>query len=335
MYREAAQAPQAVREQLQANAARVARLAARLRQAPPRAVVTCARGSSDHAATFARYLIETRLGLLTSSAAPSVSSVYDARPDLAGAVMLAISQSGASPDLLSAVSSARAAGAHIVALVNAEDSPLAELADELIPLCAGLERSVAATKSYIASLAAIVHLVASWSRDVQLAAALQQAPELLERAWQLDWSAAVTRLTPANNLYVIGRGLGLGVAQEAALKLKETCGLHAEAVSAAELRHGPMALVRAGFPLLIFTQNDESRSGVTQLAAELATQGADVLLAGADAARATILPTEGAHPVIEPLLFAQSFYRMANALSLARGHDPDRPPHLHKVTETL
>jgi glucosamine--fructose-6-phosphate aminotransferase (isomerizing) len=335
MYREAAQAPQAVREQLQANAARVARLAARLRQAPPRAVVTCARGSSDHAATFARYLIETRLGLLTSSAAPSVSSVYDARPDLAGAVMLAISQSGASPDLLAAVSSARAAGAHIVALVNAEDSPLAQLADELIPLCAGLERSVAATKSYIASLAAIVHLVASWSRDAQLAAALQQAPERLERAWQLDWSAAVTRLTPANNLYVIGRGLGLGVAQEAALKLKETCGLHAEAVSAAELRHGPMALVRTGFPLLIFTQNDESRSGVTQLAAELAAQGADVLLAGADAARATILPTEGAHPVIEPLLFAQSFYRMANALSLARGGDPDRPPHLHKVTETI
>jgi glutamine---fructose-6-phosphate transaminase (isomerizing) len=335
MYREAAQAPQAVREQLQANAARVARLAARLRQTPPRAVVTCARGSSDHAATFARYLIETRLGLLTSSAAPSVSSVYDARPDLAGAVMLAISQSGASPDLLAAVSSARAAGAHIVALVNAEDSPLAQLADDLIPLCAGMERSVAATKSYIASLAAIVHLVASWSRDAQLAAALQQAPERLERAWQLDWSAAVTHLTPANNLYVIGRGLGLGVAQEAALKLKETCGLHAEAVSAAELRHGPMALVRAGFPLLIFTQNDESRSGVTQLAAELAAQGADVLLAGADAARATILPTEGAHPVIEPLLFAQSFYRMANALSLARGGDPDRPPHLHKVTETI
>jgi glucosamine--fructose-6-phosphate aminotransferase (isomerizing) len=335
MYREAAQAPDAVREQLQANAARVARLAARLRQAPPRAVVTCARGSSDHAATFARYLIETRLGLLTSSAAPSVSSVYAARPDLAGAMLLAISQSGASPDLLAAVSSARAAGAHIVALVNAPDSPLAQLADDLLPLCAGLERSVAATKSYIASLAAIVHLVADWARDAPLAAALQQAPELLERAWQLDWSAAVTRLTPANNLYVVGRGLGLAIAQEAALKLKETCGLHAEAVSAAELRHGPMALVRAGFPLLIFSQNDETRAGVVRLSSELAAQGADVLLAGAAAAGATILPTEAAHPVIEPLLFAQSFYRMANSLSLARGGDPDRPPHLHKVTETL
>ena len=335
MFREAAQAPAAVREQLQANAARVARLAARLRHAPPRAVVTCARGSSDHAATFARYLIETRLALLTSSAAPSVSSVYEARPDLSGALVLAISQSGASPDLLAAVSGARAAGAHIVALVNAQDSPLAQLADDLIPLCAGVERSVAATKSYIASLAAIVHLVANWTRDVQLAAALQQAPELLERTWRLDWSAAVTHLAPANNLYVVGRGLGLAVAQEAALKLKETCGLHAEAVSAAELRHGPMALVRAGFPLLIFTQNDESRAGVAQLASELAAQGADVLLAGGSAAGATLLPTEAAHPAIEPLLFAQSFYRMANALSLARGADPDRPPHLHKVTQTL
>jgi glucosamine--fructose-6-phosphate aminotransferase (isomerizing) len=335
MYREAAAAPDAVREQLLANAARIERLAARLRANPPRAIVTCARGSSDHAATFARYLIETRLGLLTSSAAPSVSSVYDARPNLAGTVMLAISQSGASPDLLATVSTARAAGARVVALVNAESSPLAQLADDVIPLGAGSERSIAATKSYITSLSAIVHLVASWSRDAPLAAALQQAPELLARAWQLDWSAAVAHLAPAHNLYVVGRGLGLAIAQEAALKLKETCALHAEAVSAAELRHGPMALVGAGFPLLIFTQNDASRAGVTQLAGELAARGADVLLAGTAAAGATVLPTQEAHPVIEPLLFAQSFYRLANALSLARGADPDRPPHLNKVTETV
>jgi len=335
MFREAAQAPEVVRAQLAANEARAARLAERLRRSPPRAIVTCARGSSDHAATFARYLIETRLGLLTSSAAPSVSSVYEAAPDLAGTLMLAISQSGASPDLLAVVSQARAAGAYIVALVNAPGSPLALLADELLPLHAGTEESVAATKSYIASLAAIVQLVARWSGDAPLAAALAAAPERLARAWQCDWSAAIARLTPARNLYVIGRGLGLGIAQEAALKFKETCGLHAEALSAAELRHGPMALVHAGFPLLLFTQNDESRAGVRQLAAELAAQGADVLLAGARVARTTELPTEGAHPVIEPLLFAQSFYRMANGLSLARGRDPDAPPHLSKVTETL
>ena len=335
MFREAAQAPAVVRAQLTANAAHITQLAERLRRSPPRAVVTCARGSSDHAATFARYLIETRLGLLTSSAAPSVSSVYEAAPDLAGTLMLAISQSGASPDILAVVSRARAAGAYIVALVNAEASPLAQLADVLLPLHAGPERSVAATKSYIASLAAIVQLVAEWAGDAPLGAALQQAPEELERAWQLDWSAAVPRLAPTSSLYVIGRGLGLAIAQEAALKFKETCGLHAEAVSAAELRHGPMALVRTGFPLLVFTQNDESRAGVVQLAGELAAQGADVLLAGARLARTTELATEAAHPVIEPMLFAQSFYRMANALALARGHNPDAPPHLRKVTETL
>src|SRR5438046_1925215 len=295
----------------------------------------CARGSSDHAATFARYLIETRLGLLTSSAAPSVSSVYEARPDLSGALVLAISQSGASPDLLSTVSHARAAGARIVALVNAENSPLAQLADDLIPLRAGVEKSVAATKSYIASLSAIVQLLALWSRNAELAAALERSPELLARAWELDWSAALTRLTHATNLYVIGRGPGLAIAQEAALKPKETCGLHAEAVSAAELRHGPIALVRPGFPLLVFAQNDESRAGVAELSGELAAQGADVLLAGAQAPHATLLPTEAAHPVIEPLLLVQSFYRMVNALALARGGDPDHPPHLSKVTETL
>jgi glucosamine--fructose-6-phosphate aminotransferase (isomerizing) len=335
MFREAAQAPEVVRGQLAANAARVARLAERLRRAPPRAVVTCARGSSDHAATFARSLIETHLGLLTSSAAPSVSSVYAAAPDLAGTLMLAISQSGTSPDLLAVVSAARAAGARIVALVNAPGSPLAQLADDLLPLHAGAERSVAATKSYIASLAAIVHLVAHWSDDVPLGAALAQAPQALARAWQLDWDAGVARLESASSLYVIARGLGLGIAQEAALKFKETCGLHAEALSAAELRHGPLALVGAGFPLLLFSQNDESRPGVTQLAADLGAQGADVLLAGARVACTTELPTVAAHPVIEPLLFAQSFYRMANALSLVRGHDPDQPPHLSKVTETL
>ena len=335
MYGEAAEAPAVVRAQLEANAGRVARLGERLRSSPPRAVVTIARGSSDHAATFARYLIETRLSVLTSSAAPSVSSVYDVAPDLAGTVVLAISQSGASPDLLSAVSRARSGGARVVALVNAESSPLAQLADDLLPLGAGPELSVAATKSYIASLAAIVHLTAAWTQDAVLAAALAAAPGRLAHAFELDWSAAVEHLTSANNLYVIGRGLGLGVAQEAALKFKETCGLHAEALSAAELRHGPMALVRARFPLLIFAQNDASRPGITQLAAELAAQGADVLLAGAEAAHATVLPSLAAHPVIEPLLFAQSFYRMANALSLARGRDPDRPPHLSKVTETV
>jgi glucosamine--fructose-6-phosphate aminotransferase (isomerizing) len=139
----------------------------------------------------------------------------------------------------------------------------------------------------------------------------------------------------ASDLYVLGRGLGLGVAQEAALKFKETCGLHAEAVSSAEVRHGPMALIRTGFPVMIFAQDDETRSGVESLATELAGRRADVMLAGSNVPRALILPTQPASSVLQPMLMVQSFYRMVNALSLARGLNPDRPPYLNKVTETV
>ena len=335
LFEEAAQAAEVVRQQLRINTEIMERLADRLRRHRPYAVVTCARGSSDHAATFAKYLLETRVGILTSSAAPSVSSVYTARADLRGTVMLAISQSGASPDLLATVAAAKSAGAMILAMVNVETSPLAKAADYAIPLCAGREQSVAATKSYIAALAAIIHFVGLWSEDEELLDALAQAPAALERAWKLDWQSAVAPLTSARDMYVVGRGLGLGIAQEAALKLKETCGLHAEALSAAELRHGPMALVKAGFPVMIFAQNDETHGGVETLAAELAEREAQILLAGAKAPKSLVLPTENAHPAIQPMLIIQSFYQLVNALAIARGYDPDRPPHLRKVTETV
>ena len=335
IFREAADAPAVVRAQLSANREDVRRLGDIVREFAPRAVVTCARGSSDHAATYARYLIETRTGLLASSAAPSISSLYASKADLEAVLFVAISQSGASPDLLAAASAARNAGALVVALVNVEGSPLARAADHTIPLRAGVEASVAATKSYIASLAAVVHLVGTWTQDVEILDALDRAPEQLELAWQLDWGAAVEQLRSADSLYVVGRGLGLGIAQEAALKFKETCGLHAEAFSAAELRHGPMALVRSGFPVLAFAQHDETRADVEALASELGGMGANVLLAGSEVPGILALPAIRAHPAIEPLLMIQSFYRLANALAAARGRDPDRPPHLRKITETV
>jgi glucosamine--fructose-6-phosphate aminotransferase (isomerizing) len=335
MYREAAQAPDVVRDQLEMNAERVARIGALLREMKPRAVVTCARGSSDNAATFAKYLIESRAKVLTSSAAPSLSSLYDAQPDLRGVVCLAISQSGKSPDLLASVETAKRGGALVIALCNSTDSPLAALADHLVPLCAGVEMSVAATKSYIVSLSAILHLVATWTADESLLAALLRSPDQLAQAWDLDWSSAVPTLQAATNLYVVGRGFGLGIAQEVALKLKETCGLHAEAFSAAEVKHGPMALVRLGFPVLMLSQNDESRAGIAELAGDFVTRGAQVLTAGIEVERALQLPTIAADPAIEPMLMIQSFYRMATALAFARGFNPDKPPHLNKVTETL
>ena len=335
MFAEAQEASEVVSRQRHRNRDVIAKLASRLRDHKPRAVVTLARGSSDHAATFARYLIETRAGVLTSSASPSVGSIYDATPDLSGTVALAVSQSGRSPDLVNAARQATESGALLVAMVNDEDSPLGAMADVLVPLCAGPERGVAATKSFIATLAAVLDLLAAWTEDPAIDAALSALPAGLAKAWTLDWTAALPVLAGASAMYVVGRGHGLGIAQEAALKLKETCAIHAEAFSAAEVRHGPMAIVGNGFPVLLFGQADESLTSVAELAREFAGRGDQVISAGLRDVPGIRLPTVDADPLTAPVLEIASFYRLANALALARGRDPDRPPHLTKVTETL
>jgi glucosamine--fructose-6-phosphate aminotransferase (isomerizing) len=334
MFREASQGAEAVARQEPA-AVDLKRIGAELRRRSPRIVITCARGSSDHAATFAKYAIETRLGIPTASAAPSVSSIYSSALRADGALCIAISQSGRSPDLLATVASLKEAGAWILALVNDTTSPLCDIADEVYGLAAGEERSVAATKSFIASLSAIARLTAEWTADAQLVSDLQALPALLRQAWDCDWSALAEALSDARDLYVLGRGLGLGVAQEAALKLKETSQLHAEAFSNAELRHGPMALIESGFPVLMFNQCDQTSSLVEDSASALVERGGRVFLAGGNAEGAVPLPTIVSNPLLQPMLQIQSFYRAANALALARGLDPDNPPHLRKVTETL
>lgn len=336
MFAEAADSARIVAAQLAANSSLVARAAKRLRMQPPTAALICGRGSSDNAGVFARYLIETEVGVLTSPMPLAVSSVYGRTPTIPGGLCLAVSQSGKSPDLVAAAAAAKAGGAFVIALVNVEGSPLSQTADLTIPLRAGPELSVAATKSFIASLSAIAHLVAEWSGDADLSAALNDLPRLLDAAWAQDWSAALPALTGANSLYVVGRGVGFGVAREAALKLKETCGLHAEAFSTAEVRHGPMALVKTGFPVLLLPQSDATRDDAEDLAADFARRGAQVFFAGPATAPGVIsLPTVSSHPALEPILLIQSFYRLAATLSTARGFDPDHPPYLNKVTETV
>ncbi len=335
MFEEAADASNAVRAQLQYDSAGMRALGAALRELNPRAVITCARGSSDHAATYAKYLIETHAQVLTASAAPSVSSVYGVTQDVRGCLFIAISQSGRSPDLLASVASAKASGATVLALSNSADSPLMAAADLVIELNAGPETSVAATKSYLASLAALARLVAAWTLDAELDSALAELPDLMDRSWALDWSAALAELESAENLYVVGRGLGLGAAQEIALKCKETCGIHAEAFSSAELRHGPYTLLRKGFPALLLAQQDGTRPGIEALALELARRGVPLLLAGGNAAGSILLPTIEVAAELAPILLVQSAYRMIASLAVRRGLDPDRPPHLHKITETV
>jgi len=334
MYREAAEAPDCVENQLQRNAAILAALGDRLRTNPPSAMVTIGRGSSDHAATYARYLVETGLGVLTSSLSPSIFSVFKAPLSLNNMLCLAISQSGRSPDLLAAARAARDSGAIVVALVNDPDSPLAEIASIILPQGAGIENSAAATKSFITSLSAIAQMVALWSGDKAMEAALPELPSALAQAWQKDWSAGRDMLKTADHLYTVGRGLHLAIAQEAAHKLKETCMIHAESYSSAEVLHGPNELAGEGFPVLLFRSEDAGDASVLEAARRLGAQGASVMMVGGGDPGTLPVP-RAPHPALAPILQIQAFYRMANALACDRGHDPDRPRHVQKVTHTV
>jgi len=336
LAREAGQAALAARDQLERCGGRFAELGERLRQRPPRFVVTCARGSSDHAASYGKYLIETALGRAVASVGPSIASVYGRRSlELAESLFVAVSQSGRSPDLLRLTESARASGALVVGFVNDETSPLARLVDVPLPLCAGAERSVAATKSYLLSGLAFLQLVASWSGDPALAQAAARLPDALDAASRLDFGPALAPLASASSLFVLGRGVGLGAALEIALKLKETCRLHAEAFSTAEVVHGPLALVGPGFPVLVVGQEDESAGTTRTAVARLVDLGAAVFSA-LDVPGAGALPVPPGVPVaIAPLCQVLSFYLALPGLAAARGVDPDAPAHLRKVTETV
>jgi glucosamine--fructose-6-phosphate aminotransferase (isomerizing) len=251
-------------------------------------------------------------------------------------LFLAISQSGRSPDILALAEAARADGALTVAIVNDEASPLAATCEVVLPLHAGSERSVAATKSYLTSLAAVLQIVAEWCADPALGAAVGRLPDTLATAATLDWQIAAAPLAAARNLFVVGRGVGFAAAQEIALKLKETCGIHAEALSAAELIHGPMALAGADFPVLFVGQDDESLAALMETATTLSARDVPVMIAapGKGGVGTALTVVAGLHPFVQPIAVVQSFYRLADAVARARGHDPDRPSHLRKVTET-
>lgn len=335
MFTEAAASGGLVAAQRSANAATLAGLADAFRASRPKTILTLGRGSSDNALSLVRYLLERKLGIVTGSLAPSLSSIYNAALDMDGVMVLATSQSGRSPDLLASVRRSKRQGAQIVALVNDSTSPLALEADTFLQVGAGLEFSVAATKSFVLSVVALLDLVRAMADDGRIDHLLDGLGPQLDQAWELDWSAGIAPLAEASSLFVVARGHALGIAQEMALKLKETCGIHAEAISAAEVRHGPMALVEAGYPVLMLGQEDESKDDIVALGEEFLSRGAQVLHSGLGLANGVALPCLAADPLVSPLLQLQSFYRMCEALARSKGLNPDQPPHLNKVTRTL
>ncbi|AFZ68127.1 SIS domain-containing protein [Deinococcus peraridilitoris] len=339
MLQETREAPQVVERLLRENAPLVQDLIREVRSRDPLHVVTVARGSSDHACTVLKYAIEASLGLSVGSAAPSVHTLYGRSLRLERALVLAVSQSGASPDVVESVTRARACGALTVAFVNQEDSDLARAAEFVLPLRAGTEQAVAATKSYLASLAAGLQLVAALADDRTLSGALEVLPDTLAATLLLEDVASerAERYRYAETMVVLGRGAHFGVALESALKLKETSGLMAEAYSAAEFLHGPVRVVEAGFPILALQARDETAASTADAYRALSEKAVELLLVGAEAplpAPLRLITPASGHGWTDTLPSALSVYLLAGHLALARGLDPDAPPSLRKVTLT-
>jgi glucosamine--fructose-6-phosphate aminotransferase (isomerizing) len=335
MLKEAMSAADCVALQLANDVERYAELGRTLRSTNFNSALTVARGSSDHAAGYCAYLIMSRMGRVVASLPMSLVTLYKSPLVTRDTLTIAISQSGQSPDVVEPIRYFRDGGATTVALVNDIDSPLAQAAEWAMPLHAGKEQSVAATKSFITSLVAGARLVAQWQNDPELLNGLAALPDDLRAAAGADWSAALDVLAPARNIMVVGRGISFPIALEAGLKLKETSALQAEAFSGAEIKHGPMALIEEGYPLLIFATRGPAQAGLVSLASEMRGRGARVILAApADVTERDLTLPVAATPDLDPIVAVQAFYVMAAQLSKARGMDPDRPRHLSKVTKT-
>lgn len=335
---EAAQIPALVARQVQQLPQRLSEPLARLDLLSPTLVGTIARGSSGNAAAFAAYAAALSLGLPTVPLPPSIASIYGRTLHLKRALVLAISQSGASPDLALSVQAARTGGAFTLGLINQSGSDLGRVVDFEIDIGAGPERAVAATKTFVLSATAVLHLIATWGRDVLLSTALAELPAALERCAGVDWSPATRMLGSSAHVFVVGRGPALPVAQELALKLKEVPGLLAEAQSAAELLHGPISIASAGMPAIVFAGDRRSAESVREAVTQLHVAGAPVLLLAPESEPAygveVIRVPDAGHELLQPLVSLCAMYPALAQLARERGRDPDRPPHVEKSTRT-
>jgi glutamine---fructose-6-phosphate transaminase (isomerizing) len=332
MARETAEIP-AVAERLLARTDLFAAIAERIEQTRPRLVVFCGRGSSGHTGVYLRYLFEARLGLLGSAAAPSVVTAYHRPPDMREALFIVISQSGRSPDIVKATQVARQSGALTLAIVNHENSPAAAASELVLPIGAGAEHSVAATKSVVLSMIAGAALVATLARDGELEDVLYNLPGRLSGALWCDWSAWADSVAGADAAFVVGRGYGLGCVREIALKIAEVLRVPALGYSAAELQHGPRASITSATPVLVLRQNDKAATAIDDFVRELDDSGGAPFTAGG--ARGTLPWIGDDHPVCDPILMLVPAYLAIEAAARRRGLDPDNPPHLRKVTRTL
>jgi glutamine---fructose-6-phosphate transaminase (isomerizing) len=338
MAAEIREQPEVFRRVLHDLRAPIDEVVARLRAANPRFVLFVARGTSDHAALYAKYLVETRLGLPAGLASPSSITIYGGTPRFADTLVVAVSQSGGSPDLVGVLDAARRAGACTLAVTNAPDSPVARAAELNLDILAGPERAVAATKSYTAQLLTLYGLIDRWAEGDAGDAALlpERAEAILVREDEIAQIAERYRF--AEQIVVTSRGYNYATALESALKLMETSYLVAHAFSSADLLHGPMAMVDRGFPVIMAVPDGRVTDSLAGVLETLSSRGADTLVVGepAVAARGTVcfpIPDLGPE-ILSPVLLVLPLQLLAFHLARNRGVDPDQPRGLNKVTET-
>lgn len=335
MYKEALEASECINRQLEKNVTLLEECAQYLQQKNPYSLVSIARGSSDHAAQYLNFMATHKLGKLTTSLSMSTITLYQSDIDVSKSVAVAISQSGQSPDIIKPIEYFNQKNAPTFALVNDENSPLANIVKFKIPLLAGAEKSVAATKSFITSLSTAAMLNAYWKNDHDLIRSLHHLPDDLLKATKLEWTKVIPKLINAKRIMVVGRGYGLSLSLEASLKFKETCSIQAEAFSSAEIKHGPMALVEDGYPIFIFATRGPALVSLLDLAQDMKQKGATVILAAPAFVKEKDIEIQSCHSEELDIISAiQSFYLLVENLARELGRNPDIPKNLAKVTKT-
>ena len=324
---EAQQTPHILTKQFDTNLPVYQKLSNAIKHFDPEFVYIIGRGTSDHAGVFGKYLIETEIGLPVAAAAPSVNSVFGKSLRLNRALVIIISQSGRSPDILAQAKMAHRSGALCVALINDEDSPLKDIADFFIPLCAGAEVAVAATKSYLATLFALLSIVAIHTQNNDILQTLKVLPTNLTEVINSPPVLTTHQLEKMDRCVVLGRAFGYAIAREIALKMKEVCGIQAEAFSSAEFLHGPISLLNREMAVINVHIPDASSSFHRAQVEEVARRGALVY--------PILSVDESIHPLAVSLLIMQRFYLDIEIAAREMGMDPDSPIGLKKVTETL
>ncbi len=332
----------AVLERLLAEELRTARqIATVLARSDPRYVVIAARGSSDNAARYGKYLFGSQLGLQVALATPSLFTLYGNPPSLRDAFVIGISQSGQSEDIVSVLAEARRQGVPTLAITNDTKSPLAAQADYLLDLHAGPERAVAATKTYTAQLAALALLAAAWHGDESHLDGLKKAIDGISRALRLEdrLQAQAAPALQASLCWVLGRGYNYATAYEIALKLKETAGVPAEPFSPADFMHGPIALLRDGSPVVLIAHSGAAFHSTLAFGTELKARGASLIVISdrGEAQRLADVGLRLADGIPEwssPIVAVVPGQLLALHVALERGLDPDRPRGLSKVTRT-